>query len=105
MSEETSMLELLNERLEKEDIVKLACDYDNKFNKLEENNNQLKSQLQQKDKEIERLNNMIERLNKQLQQKDNIIKEVREYIESYMPNYDFDKTNLIKLLEILDKVD
>ena len=26
-----------------------------------------------------------------------------EYIESYMPNYDFDKTNLIKLLEILDK--
>ena len=33
-----------------------------------------------------------------------IIKEVREYIESYMPNYDFDKTNLIKLLEILDKI-
>ena len=66
MSEETSMLELLNERLEKEDIVKLVCDYDNKFNKLEENNNQLKSQLQQKGKEIERLNN--------------IIKEVREYL-------------------------
>ena len=43
----------------------------------------------EKDKEIERLNN--------------IIKEVREYIESYMPNYDFDKTNLIKLLEILNK--
>ena len=30
-----------------------------------------------------------------------IIKEVKEYIESYMPNYDFDKTNLIKLLDIL----
>ena len=43
----------------------------------------------EKDNEIERLNN--------------IIKEAREYIESYMPNYDFDKTNLIKLLEILDK--
>ena len=42
-------------------------------------------------------------LEQQLQQKENIIKEVREYIESYMPNYDFDKTNLIKLLEILDK--
>ena len=42
-------------------------------------------------------------LQTQLQQKENIIKEVREYIESYMPNYDFDKTNLIKLLEILDK--
>lgn len=40
--------------------------------------------------------NKIERLN-------NIIKEVREYIESYMPNYDFDKTNLLKILEILDK--
>lgn len=39
----------------------------------------------------------------QLQQKENIIKEVREYIESYMPYYDFDKTNLRKLLEILDK--
>ena len=42
-----------------------------------------------------------ERLRNKLQQKENIIKEVREYIESYMPNYDFDKTNLIKLLEIL----
>ena len=42
-------------------------------------------------------------LEQKLQQKENIIKEVREYIESYMPNYDFDKTNLIKLLEILDK--
>ena len=40
-------------------------------------------------KEVERLNNII---NKGI-----------EYIESYMPNYDFDKTNLIKLLEILDK--
>ena len=49
----------------------------------------LEKQLKEKEKEIERLNN--------------IIKEVREYIESYMPNYDFDKTNLIKLLEILDK--
>ena len=45
--------------------------------------------IKQQDKEIERLNNII---NKGI-----------EYIESYMPNYDFDKTNLIKLLEILDK--
>ena len=45
--------------------------------------------INKKEKEIERLNDIIE--------------EVREYIESYMPNYDFDKTNLIKLLEILDK--
>ena len=46
------------------------------------------------DKEMLGLKQKNERLN-------NIIKEVREYIESYMPNYDFDKTNLIKLLEIL----
>ena len=43
--------------------------------------------LNSKDYEIERLNNII---NKGI-----------EYIESYMPNYDFDKTNLIKLLGIL----
>ena len=34
-----------------------------------------------------------------------IIKEAKEYIESYIPNYDFDKTNLIKLLEILQGSD
>ena len=45
---------------------------------------------------IEKQEDEIERLN-------NIIKEAKEYIESYMPNYDFDKTNLIKLLEILNK--
>jgi len=28
-----------------------------------------------------------------------------EYIESYMPNYDFDKTNLTKVLDILKGVD
>ena len=55
---------------------------------------------------LEKLLNIIndyENTKNQLQQKENIIKEVREYIESYMPNYDFDKTNLIKLLGILDK--
>ena len=45
----------------------------------------------------------IKYLQNQLQQKENIIKEAIKYIESYMPNYDFDKTNLIKLLEILEK--
>ena len=50
----------------------------------------------------------IERLKKELEIEKDIsdgmletIDEAREYIESYMPNYDFDKTNLIKLLEIL----
>ena len=31
----------------------------------------------------------------------NATKEAIEYIKSYLPNYDFDKTNLKKLLEIL----
>ena len=44
-----------------------------------------------------------ERLQDKVYKLEDIIKEVREYIESYMPNYDFDKTNLIKLLGILDK--
>ena len=61
------------EKVEYEDLLK------NYYEKMEI--------IEEQDKEIERLNN--------------IIKEVREYIESYMPNYDFDKTNLIKLLEIL----
>ena len=47
--------------------------------------------------------NAINEQQEEIERLENIIKEVREYIESYMPNYDFDKTNLIKLLEILDK--
>ena len=46
---------------------------------------------------------IINDIENQFKQKENIKKEAREYIESYMPNYDFDKTNLIKLLEIFDK--
>ena len=64
--------------------------------------------LNEVDEEIERLNNDIKILLKENGNKekvilkyDNIIKEAIEYIESYIPNYDFDKTNLIKLLEIL----
>ena len=58
-----------------EEITDLICEYN--------------EEVQKQQQEIERLNN--------------IIKEAIKYIESYMPNYDFDKTNLIKLLEILDK--
>ena len=64
-------------------IGKLNALYVGEKNCLEE----LITAYDEKGKEIERLNN--------------IIKEVKEYIESYMPNYDFDKTNLIKLLGIL----
>ena len=67
---------------------------------IDENQRLLEKHFQQDSKIVK----LIEENNYykiQLQQKENIIKEVREYIESYMPNYDFDKTNLIKLLEIL----
>jgi len=39
--------------------------------------------------------------NEEIERLYNIINKGIEYIESYMPNYDFDKTNLIKLLGIL----
>ena len=55
----------------------------------------------QKDKEIERLQDMDKILrNENINLKLRINKAI-DYIESYMPNYDFDKTNLMKLLEIL----
>ena len=92
-------------------IGKLNALYVGEKNCLEE----LITIYDEKDQEIERLKERIKDLNtineehqilngmirKELQQKENIIKEVKEYIESYMPNYDFDKTNLIKLLGIL----
>ena len=82
--------------------------------------------IKEKDKEIERLNKRIDDLNiineehrilngmirKELQQKENIIKEVREHIETIVKNTpssmrkDYANMLLIdykKLLEILDK--
>lgn len=70
--------------------------------------NQIKKAIQDLVNENERLNNKVEELMTLYTTERNvkedykaIIKEAIEYIESYMPNYDFDKTNLIKLLEIL----
>ena len=75
----------------------------------------------EKDQEIERLKERIKDLNtineehqilngmirKELQQKENIIKEVREYIEDRYDGevltHTFDKDNVGELLEILDK--
>ena len=64
--------------------------------------------------EIERLKNINEEhrilngeLRKELQQKENIIKEVREYIQDRYDGevltHTFDKDNVGELLEILDK--
>lgn len=57
--------------------------------------------LNEIDKEIERLNKECDTYMKISTQKQKRIDKSIEYIESYLPNYDFDKTNLIKLLEIL----
>ena len=54
-------------------------------------------------KEIERLEEELDKTRLSELDKEYRINKAIEYIESYMPNYDFDKTNLIKLLEILDK--
>ena len=74
--------------------------YNIKVSKLEDGSYKLKinNYSRYEVEEVEAL--AIKYLQTQLQQKENIIREVREYIESYMPNYDFDKTNLIKLRNI-----
>ena len=60
----------------------------------EEANEIIVEQEQQIERLSNALNDIIERNSKAI-----------EYIESYLPNYDFDKTNLIKLLEILQGSD
>lgn len=85
MGEKTSMFELLKERLTEEEIIKITCDYDLKFCKLEEENKQLKSQLQQKE-------------NKE--------KEIRKYMKKISEEYMRNENESIiarKVLEILDK--
>ena len=69
--------------LQEEEIGHIQCDYE----KVE----LLLYCVKEKAKEIERLKDII---NKAI-----------EYIESYMPNYGFDKTNLLKLLGILQGSD
>ena len=63
----------------------------------------LREKCRNKDKEIERLEEELDKTRLSELDKEYRINKAIEYIESYMPNYDFDKTNLIKLLEILDK--
>ena len=98
-------------------IGKLNALYVGEKNCLEE----LITIYDEKDQEIERLKERIKDLNtineehqilngmirKELQQKENIIKEVREYIEDRYDGevltHTFDKDNVGELLEILDK--
>lgn len=55
-------------------------------------------QLKKENEELKQINEEHRKLNGELR---NCIDKAIEYIESYLPNYDFDKTNLKKLLEIL----
>ena len=70
----------------------------------------LEKELEQAYKDLKYYKNRNEKLNNQLQQKENIIKEVREYIESYInqfngvyPPVDMRYLDLNKLLDMLDK--
>ena len=111
MSEKTSMFELLKERLTEEEIIKITCDYDLKFCKLEEENKELKQKIKyyenfeiNKTKDKNRLeNNKREKdLQNQLQQKENIIKEVREYCLEKAKGR-LERTLYDDILEILNK--
>jgi len=66
----------------------------------------LEKELEQAYKDLNYYKNRNEKLNNQLQQKENIIKEVREYIENN-GHYDFYNLDIAvdgkKILEILDK--
>lgn len=89
MGEKTSMFELLKERLTEEEIIKITCDYDLKFCELEEENKQLKSQLQQKENKEREIREYIEKCS---------ILGVNE-VDSYCMDYDVRDD----LLRILDK--
>jgi predicted RNase H-like nuclease (RuvC/YqgF family) len=95
------------------------CD---KYNMLQECNaiiQQKENIIKEKDKEIERLKKENNILKENAEHNDKVVDNVNwenmllkkriskaiEYIESYMPNYDFDKTNLTKVLDILKGVD
>ena len=111
MSEKTSMFELLKERLTEEEIIKITCDYDLKFCKLEEENKELKQKIKyyenfEINKTIDKIrleNNKREKdLQNQLQQKENIIKEVREYCLEKAKGR-LERTLYDDILEILNK--
>lgn len=82
-------------------LEELIIKYDKKVMKLEQENKQLKEELEN---DIDRYEDTIsyqlgfDKGKEYLQQR---IDKAIEYIKSYLPNYDFDHSNLEKLLEIL----
>lgn len=90
-------IERLNKELEeKEAILGGVQQLEAEIERLNKRNKEIYEGFMATQEELKEYAEENERLH-------SIIKEVREYIESYLPNYDFDKTNLKKLLQILDK--
>ena len=83
--------------------IDLYLNYNSKIEHIDIELEETYKTLEENKVYIKNLETIIDNENVEIERLNNIIKEAREYIESYMPNYDFDKTNLIKLLEILDK--
>lgn len=89
---------------------KKLYEYPKEIERLKEENKELEEIIGIRDCQLEEMQqqktdytqvNILEIESERLK---DIIKEARYYIQGYIPNYDFDKTNLIKLLEILNKV-
>jgi len=79
--------------------MKIISNKEYEIIKLKQDNNKLYIQeLEKRIVEISGANKCYKLENRRLRKK---IDKAIEYINNYMPNYDFDKTNLIKVLKIL----
>ncbi len=101
-------IERLKEELEFEkatnkELISTGADLENKLYEEQDKNKRLNKRIEDLNiinEEHQILNGMIR---KELQQKENIIKEVREYIEKYTDNTNFLEVPSKELLEILDR--
>lgn len=75
-----------------EEIDRLLEEIERKDYLLKEQGKELKDLYKENERYCEVINELTSKISKAI-----------EYIESYLPNYSFDKTNLRKLLEILNK--
>ncbi|MBR4260665.1 MAG: hypothetical protein IKQ33_01760 [Clostridia bacterium] len=103
MGEKTSMFELLKERLTEEEIIKITCDYDLKFCELEEENKQLKSQLQQKGNIIKEAREKVNNFDVFKEFTFPLMKRWEEEQVKSSIDYEWRKSIKQPILEILDK--
>lgn len=69
------------------ECLKKLCDEDNAVRKLQQIKDKLQNDYQEA---VDKINDLQQRIDKAI-----------EYVKSYLPNYDFDHSNLEKVLEIL----